>query len=75
VEAGLRYLIERSTIEKHFNDIDPDVTLNALGETDLYNVFLTYNVYMINCILLAAGLRYFYWGVSLHINYRRNIFL
>ena len=40
MKAGLRYLIERSTLEKHFNDIDPEV--KCLGEAELYN--LIFNV-------------------------------
>ena len=75
MEAGLRYLIEGSTPEKHFNDIDPEVTLKFLEETDLCNLFFNvYNVYMINCKLAEAGLRCFYWVVSLYIDYRRGIY-
>ena len=61
VEAGLRYLIEGSTPEKHFNDIDPEVTLQYLGETELYDLFVTYNVYKINYIQAEDDLHCFYW--------------
>ena len=52
-----------------------DSSLRSLGDTDLYNWFFTYNVYKINSKLAEAGLRCLYWGVSLHIGCRRNIFL